>query len=311
MKKLNNGTETCQAGVCTAGTALTCADANPCTTDTCDPVAGCQHGVAPDGTPCSDGNLCNGVEVCHAGVCQPGTPVSCADNNPCTTETCDPKAGCLRTAVANGTPCVDSNLCNGEETCQSGVCTPGTPPTCSGSGIDACDPITGCTQDIMIAAHKLGLRMSFSTVRMKLSLLGTIALGDPPSNGTASDPVLHGGSLRLVSGDGVEFANVYTLPASNWKYIGPPGSNLGYRYRDSAFAFGPVKGVVVRNQLTSALVAVWPKAGLSLDQNPSPVGVVLRLGGTRYCMSFGGTTAFVPDVHFGGTDAPAPAACPP
>jgi len=92
---------------------------------------------------------------------------------------------------------------------------------------------------------------------------------------------------------------------------GSPGSNLGYRYRDSAFAFGPVKGVVVRNQLTSALVAVWPKAGLSLDQNPSPVGVVLRLGGTRYCMSFGGTTAFVPDVHFGGTDAPAPAGCPP
>jgi len=263
-----------------------------------------------DGASCSDGNLCNGVEVCLAGVCQPGTPVSCADNNPCTTETCDPKAGCLRTAVANGTPCVDSNLCNGEETCQSGVCSPGTPPTCSGSGIDACDPITGCTQDIMIAAHKLGLRMSFSTVRMKLSLLGTIALSDPPSNGTASDPVLHGASLRLVSGDGVQFAGVYPLPASNWRYVGHPGSNLGYRYRDSAFAFGPVRGVSVRNQLTSALVAVWPKAGLSLDQNPSPVGVVLRLGGTRYCMSFGGTTLFVPDLHFGGTDAPAPAACP-
>ena len=264
-----------------------------------------------DGASCSDGNLCDGVEVCRAGVCQPGTPISCADNNPCTTETCDPKAGCLRTAVANGTPCIDSNLCNGEETCQSGVCSPGTPPTCSGSGIDACDPITGCTQDIMIAAHKLGLRMSFSTVRMKLSLLGTIALSDPPSNGTASDPVLHGASLRLVSGDGVQFAGVYPLPASNWRYVGHPGSNLGYRYRDSAFAFGPVRGVSVRNQLTSALVAVWPKSKLSLDQNPSPVGVVLRLGGTRYCMSFGGTTLFVPDLHFGGTDAPAPAACPP
>jgi len=308
---LCNGAETCQSGVCTAGPVLNCNDSNYCTTDLCNPTTGCYHTPVTDGASCSDGNLCNGVEVCHAGVCQPGTPISCADNNPCTTETCDPKAGCLRTPVANGTPCVDSNLCNGEETCQSGVCTPGTPPTCSGSGIDACDPITGCTQDIMIAAHKLGLRMSFTTVRMKLSLLGTIATSDPPSNGTASDPVLHGGSLRLVSGDGVQFANVYTLPASNWKYIGPPGSNLGYRYRDSAFAFGPVKGVVVRNQLTSALVAVWPKAGLSLDQNPSPVGVVLRLGGTRYCMSFGGTTAFVPDVHFGGTDAPAPAACPP
>jgi len=63
--------------------------------------------------------------------------------------------------------------------------------------------------------------------------------------------------------------------------------------------------------LTSALVAVWPKAKISLDQNPSPVGIVLRLGGTRYCMSFGGTTSFVQDLHFGGTDAPAPAACPP
>ncbi len=72
MKNLNNGTETCQAGVCTAGTALTCADANPCTVDTCDPIAGCQHGVAPDGTPCSDGNLCNGGETCQTGVCTAG-----------------------------------------------------------------------------------------------------------------------------------------------------------------------------------------------------------------------------------------------
>jgi hypothetical protein len=251
------------------------------------------------------------VEVCRAGICQPGTPVSCADTNPCTTESCDPRAGCLRSIVPNGTPCADANVCNGEETCQSGVCTPGTPLGCGGGAIDACDPILGCTQDLMIAARKLGLRMNFTTVHLKLSLAGTIVLSDPPSNGTAGDPVLHGGSLRIVSGDGVQFADMYPLPASNWEYIGPPGSNMGYRYRDSAFAFGPVKGVVVRDQRTTGVVAVWPKSKLSLDQDPSPVGVVLRLGGTRYCMSFGGTTAFVPDLHFGGRDAPAPAACPP
>src|SRR5207249_558675 len=187
---------------------------------------------------------------------------------------------------------------------------PGHTPSCSGGAIDACDPITGCTEDVMIAAHKLGLRMSFSTVRLKLSLLGTITLSDPPSNGTAGDPVLHGGSLRMVSADGVQFADMYPLPASNWRYIGPPGSNLGYRYRDSALAFGPVKGVVVRDQRTTGALALWPKSGLSLDQDPSPVGVALRLGGTRYCMSFGGTTLFVADLHFGGTDAPAPGACP-
>jgi hypothetical protein len=36
-----NGAETCQAGVCIAGVPISCNDNNPCTIDTCDPVAGC------------------------------------------------------------------------------------------------------------------------------------------------------------------------------------------------------------------------------------------------------------------------------
>ena len=144
-----------------------------------------------------------------------------------------------------------------------------------------------------------------------MSLLGTIAVSDPPSNGTLGDPVLYGGSLRIVSGDGVEFADFYPLPASNWKYIGPAGANSGYRYKDSTFTFSPVKGVAVTDQLKSSLVASWPRDDLSLQGDPSPVGVVLKLGNTRYCMSFGGTAGFVPDLHFGALEAPAPAACPP
>ena len=36
-----NGSEACQAGMCIAGTPITCDDSNPCTVDACDPLAGC------------------------------------------------------------------------------------------------------------------------------------------------------------------------------------------------------------------------------------------------------------------------------
>lgn len=56
-----NGAETCTAGVCTAGTPLNCDDGNECTTDTCDPLLGCQSTPLPDGTPCSLGSCMGGV----------------------------------------------------------------------------------------------------------------------------------------------------------------------------------------------------------------------------------------------------------
>ena len=43
-----NGAERCQAGVCVAGTALECADTNPCTIDSCNSLTGCQHGPRPE-----------------------------------------------------------------------------------------------------------------------------------------------------------------------------------------------------------------------------------------------------------------------
>jgi hypothetical protein len=43
---------------------------------------------------CSDNNVCNGVETCVDGTCPPGTPLQCADADPCTTDSCDRRAGC-------------------------------------------------------------------------------------------------------------------------------------------------------------------------------------------------------------------------
>src|SRR5206468_3316731 len=128
---LCNGNETCQAGVCTGGSGLNCDDSNPCTTDTCDGLGGCLHAAVTNGTACSDGNPCNGNETCQAGTCTAGPGPICNDNNPCTADSCDTLLGCRNVAVINGTPCSDGDACNGGETCQTGVCIPGTAPNCN------------------------------------------------------------------------------------------------------------------------------------------------------------------------------------
>src|SRR5262249_40500533 len=85
-----NGVETCRSGACVAGTPLNCDDANPCTADACNPMAGCQHTPAANGTACGAGNACTLGDTCQAGVCAGGAAVNCDDGDACTTDTCDP-----------------------------------------------------------------------------------------------------------------------------------------------------------------------------------------------------------------------------
>jgi beta-glucanase (GH16 family) len=107
----------------------------------------------PDGTSCSDGNLCNGQETCQSGVCSPGVMVTCAAIDGChVAGTCNPSTGlCSDPAAPDGTSCSDGDLCNGQETCQSGVCSPGVVVTCA--AIDGCHvagtciPSTGLCSD--------------------------------------------------------------------------------------------------------------------------------------------------------------------
>ncbi|MBW2703364.1 MAG: DUF4434 domain-containing protein [Deltaproteobacteria bacterium] len=60
---LCNGVETCFDAQCFAGEPLDCDDQDLCTQDTCDPVGGCAHADAPDGTACGD------QMACLSGVC--------------------------------------------------------------------------------------------------------------------------------------------------------------------------------------------------------------------------------------------------
>ena len=117
-----------------------CDDANECTTDGCDPVAGCNHELL-DGIPCNDGNKCTSGDVCVSGSCD-GMEVKCNDGNPCTDDLCDETTGCF--FHTNTLPCDDGDPCTLGDHCEDEACV-------SGPAI-ACDDGNSCTDDLCDAA---------------------------------------------------------------------------------------------------------------------------------------------------------------
>jgi cysteine-rich repeat protein len=128
-----SGSEECSSShVCVAGTALEdgvvcatpsasgmCRDevcvAPGCGNDFVDDGEECDDGNDEDGDGCDadctftcdategceDGNVCNGVAICQLAdhTCMPGTAPNCNDDDPCTTDSCDPVGGCVHTLV--------------------------------------------------------------------------------------------------------------------------------------------------------------------------------------------------------------------
>jgi len=133
--------DTCMAGTCQGTTTRTCNDGNVCTTDSCSPEIGCLF-VNNTG-PCDDGSVCSQEDRCLLGVCRGADFLDCNDDNPCTTDTCDPFLGCRN--LNNSDPCSDGELCTTGDTCQSGVCL-GLPTDCDDEvacTVDSCDQATG------------------------------------------------------------------------------------------------------------------------------------------------------------------------
>ena len=133
----------CAGGQCDGGGVISCDDGNPCTNDSCDAVAGCQHG--PNFSPCSDGNVCTIADLCQGGLCGPGVPMNCDDGNVCTDDVCDPSGGCVH--KNNSAPCSDGTVCTVGDNCQAGNCLAGQAVSCNDGNActdDSCDPIKGC-----------------------------------------------------------------------------------------------------------------------------------------------------------------------
>jgi cysteine-rich repeat protein len=132
-----------------------CADATTCTSEVCNPVSGCEYTNAPNGTTCSDADLCTTGDRCQAGACAGTGNLHCDDGSPCTVDTCSPNLACVHTENAAlcpctvegsplppGTPCADGNSCSEGDTCDgAGACVP-----LPGALCDDGDPCTldGC-----------------------------------------------------------------------------------------------------------------------------------------------------------------------
>ena len=107
-------------------------------------------------------------------------------------------------------------------------------------------------------------------------------------NGSAADPVVHGGSLRVVSTAGDTFDATYPLPAgAMWSTIGETGSNRGYRYDDSDQVNGPVRSIRFKQGRLIKISASGAGLTETLASSPDPVDVVLTPGDQRYCFRFG------------------------
>ncbi len=134
--------DACKAGAC-AGSKVDCDDSNPCTTDSCDTVAGCKS--AANTAACEDGNKCTLNDVCKDKACDAGATLDkCDDANPCTTDSCDAAVGCKHDN--NAAQCSDSNACTDKDTCKDGACA-GANIVCDDKNSctdDSCDKVKGC-----------------------------------------------------------------------------------------------------------------------------------------------------------------------
>ena len=181
--------DTCSAGACSnaAGNIGTVCRASAGICDMAETCNGADTAcptdlTVGDGTSCTDGDACNGDETCQAGACAAGTPMNCDDGNLCTVDSCSAGAcsnvagnggtvcrasagacdvaetcdGFATTCPANGyqtdgSSCADGDVCDGVETCQTGVCTAAGQPAAEGTPCNggACDGAGTCASSCL------------------------------------------------------------------------------------------------------------------------------------------------------------------
>ncbi len=139
----------CAAAACQPGVVLTCEDANPCTLDYCDFVAGCVHALYGDGSDCVSDGIC--VGECEGGLCVEAAVEICdGEDNTCDGQVDegfadfdgDDTADCVdddddNDGSADVDDCEPLNAAvfpGNDEDCDNGVdddCDPGTPDICA------------------------------------------------------------------------------------------------------------------------------------------------------------------------------------
>jgi len=90
--------------------------------------AECSYPNAPNGTACSDGNICTTPDQCTAGVCGGSavagcclTAADCNDSDVCTTDTCNANA-CTFSPIPGCVSCTTDAQCDDANTCTAETC---------------------------------------------------------------------------------------------------------------------------------------------------------------------------------------------
>ncbi len=139
--------DACASGQC-KGAAKTCVAAGPCEVAACDPANGdCKKASKPDGSACTDDNLCTQNDACNGGACKAEKTVTCPAGKACIELPCDPASGlCLAKLAADGSACDDGDACTAGESCKGGNCS-FTGEKCNDQNpctADVCEPGVGC-----------------------------------------------------------------------------------------------------------------------------------------------------------------------
>ena len=140
-----NGVETCLAGSCQAGTPPVCDDGVGCTVDSCNETTGSCENTSSDSL-CGNGLFCDGAETCDPlNGCQAGLAVTCSDGVGCTVDSCNEATGSCENTPSDSL-CDNGFFCDGAETCDPlNDCQAGAAVTCPdgvGCTIDSCNEAT-------------------------------------------------------------------------------------------------------------------------------------------------------------------------
>jgi hypothetical protein len=119
-------TDVCQSGGCTGTNPVFCSAVDDChLPGICIPATGlCSNPLAPDASPCNDGDACTQTDGCVAGLCTGANPVVCTALDQChVAGTCNTVTGvCSNPNATDGTGCDDATVCTINDICTAGVC---------------------------------------------------------------------------------------------------------------------------------------------------------------------------------------------